>query len=257
MKYFVLSLLLVIGVQTSAQDVIYKKDGDRINAKIISIGEEAIKYKKFSNLEGPDYILAIELIAMIKFMDGGHTVFDKKVAKDDTFVAEVKKERVNPYGSNSVSLNYFDLLYTSLSVSYERFSKNGLVSVKIPVGFSFDETLEITGERILYKGGIDINIYPSGQGRVRYFVGPGVKIRRESFPETVGVDQLGNPVKIKTRFSTLGTYVNNGAIFQLNDKINFSLLIAVGIKDSRSSFDSNDSFTDVHGYIEGNFGIRF
>lgn len=58
-----------------AQDVIYMKDGKEINAKVLEIGVAEVKYKLFSNPEGPTYTIFKSDIFMIKYPGGERDVF--------------------------------------------------------------------------------------------------------------------------------------------------------------------------------------
>jgi len=58
-----------------AQDVIYKKDGSEIKAKVVEIEQANIKYKKFEQLDGPLRNLDKAVIFMIIYEDGTKEVF--------------------------------------------------------------------------------------------------------------------------------------------------------------------------------------
>jgi hypothetical protein len=60
-----------------AQDVIMKKNGDDVKAKIAEIATEYVKYKKFENPTGPDYTIDTSDIFMIKYEDGSKDMFEK------------------------------------------------------------------------------------------------------------------------------------------------------------------------------------
>ncbi len=53
-----------------AQDIITKKDGSQIEANVIEIETSSIKYKKFSNPNGPTYNLLTSDILEIKYENG-------------------------------------------------------------------------------------------------------------------------------------------------------------------------------------------
>lgn len=53
-----------------AQDVILKRNGEEIKAKIISINPTDIKYKRFDNLEGPDIFILKADVFMITYENG-------------------------------------------------------------------------------------------------------------------------------------------------------------------------------------------
>lgn len=54
----------------SAQDLIVKIDATQIKSKVLEIAPDAVKFKKFSNLEGPVYILPVSEIDYIVFANG-------------------------------------------------------------------------------------------------------------------------------------------------------------------------------------------
>ena len=66
----------LFGVSAYAQDVITKKNGDEINAKVLEITQSEIKYKKFDNQTGPTFSLSISDIFMIRYENGTKDVFE-------------------------------------------------------------------------------------------------------------------------------------------------------------------------------------
>ncbi|GHV35311.1 hypothetical protein FACS1894180_7240 [Bacteroidia bacterium] len=61
--------------QTAKSDVITKKNGDQINAKVLEIGNDEVKYKKFGNENGPTYTISKSEIFTIKYANGSKDVF--------------------------------------------------------------------------------------------------------------------------------------------------------------------------------------
>ncbi len=71
MKKILLALLLLASVKgLQAQDSIAMVNGIEIEAKVLEIGTSNIKYKKFSNLEGPLYTVSKEEVKEIVFQNG-------------------------------------------------------------------------------------------------------------------------------------------------------------------------------------------
>lgn len=81
-----------------AQDVIILTTGDEILSKVIEVGIDIIKYKKFENQEGPLYTIEKAKIFMIKYENGSKDVFTQPKAdvttKQDT--VKVKTAVVTP-----------------------------------------------------------------------------------------------------------------------------------------------------------------
>lgn len=59
-----------------AQDVIVKKDGNTILAKVLEVNQVDIKYKKFSNLQGPIYTINKTEIMVINYESGDKDAFE-------------------------------------------------------------------------------------------------------------------------------------------------------------------------------------
>lgn len=83
-KTFVVMFLLV-STGTHAQDLIVKNNGDEIKVKVLSVDEDKVSYKKWSNRNGPTYSLGTDKIFMIKYENGDKDVFsnaanDKKTS---------------------------------------------------------------------------------------------------------------------------------------------------------------------------------
>lgn len=73
-----LSLFFVVALICSfvnAQDVITKKNGEDINAKIIEVGTTEVRYKQADNLNGPTFVLNKSEILMIRYENGSKEIF--------------------------------------------------------------------------------------------------------------------------------------------------------------------------------------
>lgn len=66
-----------------AQDVIIKLSGEEIRAKVEEVSDREVRYKKFSNREGPSYVIVSSEIFMIKYENGNRDLFqtDSKSGK--------------------------------------------------------------------------------------------------------------------------------------------------------------------------------
>ena len=74
-----LSLLFVIGLaclHLCAQDIIVKRDGSIIKAKVLELTETSVLYKNHANLDGPTYSLNIGNILSLTYENGEMETFD-------------------------------------------------------------------------------------------------------------------------------------------------------------------------------------
>jgi len=76
-KVFLFIGLWVISHSVFAQDIIMLKTGDEIKAIVQEVGIEAIKYKKFTNADGPTYTLQKSNVFMVKYQNGAKDVFSQ------------------------------------------------------------------------------------------------------------------------------------------------------------------------------------
>ena len=71
MRHLLLLLIvLVTSIASSAQDVIVKKDGSTVLCKIVQVSPAEVIYLKWSDLNGPQYIMDSSLVSNINYMDG-------------------------------------------------------------------------------------------------------------------------------------------------------------------------------------------
>lgn len=67
--------LLCVSMVSLAQDIIVKKDGTTIKAKVERVTDTVIEYKKFSNLTGPTYTIKILDLLAINYENGETETF--------------------------------------------------------------------------------------------------------------------------------------------------------------------------------------
>jgi uncharacterized protein (TIGR02145 family) len=103
LKLSIISLLIIvfaIGSDAFAQDVIVLKNGDEIKAAVSLINTEAVTYKKFENLTGPDYSIKKSEVFMIKYANGTKDVFkeqtDQKIETPAVISANVTGTFTDP-----------------------------------------------------------------------------------------------------------------------------------------------------------------
>lgn len=95
-KVLLLMVLLASFLSASAQDVIVKKDGSTILSKVIEIGTTEVKYKKWNNLNGPNYTISKSDLQAINFENGENETFKDEV------VAQPQQFSYNDYSSQIV-----------------------------------------------------------------------------------------------------------------------------------------------------------
>lgn len=69
-------VFLCLAQMASAQDVIVKKDGSTILSKVLEVNAQDIKYKKFSNPDGPTYTISTSDLISINYENGEKDTFE-------------------------------------------------------------------------------------------------------------------------------------------------------------------------------------
>lgn len=75
MKKILFLLLLMCSVSASAQDVIVKKDGSTIVCRVVEVSQTEVIYKKWSDLQGSNYVMERSSVSSINYEDGRKTSF--------------------------------------------------------------------------------------------------------------------------------------------------------------------------------------
>ena len=90
-RFILLALLATVNLSAFAQDLIVLKDGNVIKSKVTEIGIQEIRYKKWSNTDGPSYVIGKSDVLSINYENGEVESF-----KDD------QSEQVIPEHENSI-----------------------------------------------------------------------------------------------------------------------------------------------------------
>lgn len=184
MKKILLILSVLCSLSAMAQDVIVKQNGDEIQCKLIEVGTESIKYKRWSNQNGPTFVEERDDVFMIKYENGEKDVFGVKTASQQNNVA------VNPSSAMRIP-----------NLRYDKGSISGLYSGSTEIPLDYAQTIMGTdwsefqmyqdkrkkGKNLLVWG-IACNFLSTGAGIVGiatetfplYIVGGGMRV--SSYP---------------------------------------------------------------------------
>ena len=127
MRIALLILFCLISVAASAQDVIVRRNGDEIQARVLAVSDSGIDYKKWSNQDGPTYTLSRDDVFMIKYING-----DKDVFGDESRPV-VQKETSSPgYVAKAPASNNAELIRKYFAIfSQAKKSEPSFVQIKI------------------------------------------------------------------------------------------------------------------------------
>ncbi len=227
-RYFLLPLfILAICNAAFAQDKIYKKNGDIIEAKIKSVSVKTITYLRFSNQSGPEYTIIKNDVEKIVYQNGsedmiasGRALRGSRHHNDDTDVEVTVKVNYKP---NILSIAPLQFSENGLGVglSYERaLDSKSIIAFYIPVvaTFNLNNGTYLNPNTNTYQNGKTdgmfyampgIKVYPTGNtGMVRYAIGPSLVVGTGQ-SSSAGYDINNNFVYKTQTHTVLGMIVNN------------------------------------------------
>lgn len=119
---------LLLFFQTSySQDKIFRKNGKIVEARIVEIGSDEIKYKEFNNPDGPVYVLETDRISKIVYANG----------KTEKFIMNLKDpEKYEGQMTKAVKLDFMGPLLGYSQFGFEK---------SLGVGKSYELSLGIIG----------------------------------------------------------------------------------------------------------------
>jgi hypothetical protein len=115
-KLFLVFIALLQTIIIFSQDIIFKKNNQTINCKIVEIGLVEVKYVIPEKYKDVVMVIAKDDISKIKYENG----------EEQTFINEMYNK--NSYADNklnAIKFHVFSPLYDYLSVSYERSLRAG------------------------------------------------------------------------------------------------------------------------------------
>ena len=218
MRHLLCTLLVAcIYLSVSAQDILYKTDNSKIECKVVEIRPNSIKYSLTGGGEPLIEVDKSELL-LVEYGNGDYEVFVKKepAPQANPIKPPPYQSPVNPQLNlkrNIISFGFLDVLLWRIQMTYEHISRDGKVGYKVPIslGLFQDEPSFFTG--------FDLNLYPDGQRRVSYFLGP--KIRGGYIHD-----------EIFRRQTFFALFLNNGVVMSNGKSVTISVSVALGAAHS-------------------------
>ena len=103
MKQLLLLFLLLCSASVMrAQDVIVKKDGSTILSKVLEVGENEVKYKRFDNLNGPTYTISKSELQAINYQNGAKDTFSTPKREENRYLPNNQNDGVQQYNDRAL-----------------------------------------------------------------------------------------------------------------------------------------------------------
>jgi len=219
-KNYLLIIVLTAfcGLSTFAQDYIYLKNGDKIEAIVSETTKTATLYTSYGSSGNELLIVDNNKIKLIAFANG-------KV-KDFTDGSNVRDDDGIKY--NLFSYHLADLLINNLTVSFERILPGGKIGLQIPLSIGYSGDYQELGDfQNKFYSGLYVNFYPTGQGQWRYFTGPGIRLGSGRYEY---YDNYSHNYNITEDVFYFKFHVNNGVIFSPIPELSLAASLSLGIR---------------------------
>jgi hypothetical protein len=274
----ILSLFLLLGIAfcAQAQDMVYTIAGNKFQAKVTEVNTTDVKYKDFSNLEGPTYVISKREVVLIRYSDGFTQIINENppalLPKSD----EGKKTPARPgmdgkkpmnlyyLNKNLISINALALMNGDVTLLYDRELLDSRLCLTFMGGYNFNPNTGPLNAIIRdswlqskknYDLGLGISFMPRNTRRAQYFVGLLGKYMSYDYEENSIVNNQS--VLTKKTGSQLAVMINNGWVFRVTPTLNMKFFAAIGIPSYSSPLTNPDLKIIPKAYIGYCFGYRF
>lgn len=230
-----------------SQDKIVMTDG---NVKEGNITSDNGKYVRYTDKNNQAVAIKKDYIREIKYQNANKR---SQVSNQSPIIDG------SSLGNNIISYNFFGIVYKNIGFSYERILGNGNLSLKLPVSFSMGKFDEYTNRGHVFQTGLDLNIYPLGQGDLRYYLGPSIRFGEMTDSDPDYVFENGQQVNVQEEnieSSYIGFMFNNGVRWQPTNNFSLSSNAGIGIRGFENE-KFNDGISEVFFYMEASVGYRF
>ena len=272
-KTLLTSVIILITVTAiKAQDVIYTISGNKITAKVLEISSKEIKYKSYSNIEGPNYVISNSDVVLIQFANGTSQIINQdapilKPKKDEIPVATrtntLNNNPPNLYylHPNLISINALALMNGDFTLLYDREFFNSHLNVTALGGYNFNQHINQGFNAIInsagsnvkknFDAGLGISFMPNNKRRGQYFIGLLGKYMNYNYQQYDYVNGQASVLQNKVG-TQLGVMVTNGWVIRVTENLNFKLFGSIGISSNHPYLNSNFS-TNVNGLTQETF----
>ena len=270
-RSFALTVLLsAVFLIANGQDVLVKKNGSTINGKVTEVGIDRVSYKISSEDGSASFVIRKNELNRIEFANGQTIFIDERNLPG--------KRPVNPasssslFGRHMVNFSPFKALDSGpgLGLSYEILAdRKGYFGIALPVSIIFPDRFDLFNgygdQQAAFYFSPGLKIYPFGQRRVTYAVGPSVFT---GFGKQMRNDGYYDPntgtyptTRSESTIFRFGIIVNNYVNFQISDHFQITLNGGLGSRyidrETYNDTRSNEGGMNITGEFNFSLGVRF
>lgn len=240
-KILALFVMLLASISLYAQDIIVKRDGSTISAKVLTVGTSVVEYKKWTNQDGPTYSIEKSELLSINYENGEKDTFnniDRVENSNDSRqqVANTSNSGLPDDDNEEQKALYSELPNLNVKVS------NKESKVFFPI-MAFTESSVISTKELTII--IDPNTVEYYDGGWKTKIGYAIQIVNKTdipiYIDRARCFRRYNDYETKNYFDNKQYTVTNGNISGLGASVGFG---PIGIGTTHSSVSSN---TETYG----------
>ena len=250
---------IALSFSSESQDILYLSNGSKLAVKVTEINSTDLKYKDFTNLDGPTYVVSKSELVLIQFSNGVSEVLNKnpmpiEPKKETTLntttknTNDKKNNLPNLYymNSNLLSINALALANGDVTLMYDRELFNSKMSISFLGGYNFNSRMGGLNLYIAdtkdnakknYDAGLGINFMPRNTKRVQYFVGFLGKYMSYNYKDVV--DTTNNQKKYAPASGyQIALMLTNGWVYRISPFFNFKLFGSIGLPINSTTLET-------------------
>lgn len=228
--FIILLIIFLSAIGLYSQDIIILSNDRAIMAKNIVITPATVSYQAYSNSNNKNLTIPRSQVKTVSYKDGSNIILNQN---------EHLYNKLN-LDENIISIYLLDFVISNITFSYEKIIAGGKYGIKIPLSFGYkDKTTTLyypiptepdyTNELVSkFYSGASFNIYPTGQGRLRYFLGPEIRIGNGIYHNNE--NDYGSSSKDNLNTGYFKLLLNNGITYTPSNSFSISIIGSVGIQ---------------------------
>ncbi|MBC3539103.1 hypothetical protein ACFSC6_20625 [Rufibacter sediminis] len=253
---FLLCMLVAV-LSANGQDLITRTDGVVLKATQLEITPNLVRFRLFESSDTLVYQISLTDVRSIQKEDGSVQTFAAIASPSMVLVGKASFNYETDLGQNIFFFHAFDLIYNNLTFAYERIFPAGKLGLKIPVTFGLsrnsDQYFGSFRENTVFGTGVELKVYPAGQGRFRYFLSPAVHLStfRISYYANWGLAE-------ESTASLYSAAVKAGGYYQFSKRFLFSADLGIGYRFFNHSGTTDEYYIYTNEvFVPANIHIGF
>jgi hypothetical protein len=262
-------LLSAAFLKSNAQDVLVKRNGKTVEGKVIEVGIDRVTYKISGDVNSALFVIRKSELNRIEFENGQTVLLNER-----NLSGKQRREVVDEqYGRSFVNFSPFKALDSGpgFGLSYEFLAdKRGYFGIILPLTMTIPDSYNYvfdtnTNSSEMFYFSPGLKIYPFGQKKVTYAVGPtlftGFGNRYSSYTNYEPNTGVYTTIEGRSKRFRFGMLVNNYVNFQITQRFQIGLNAGIGSRyiDRETTDSRTNSMTglEVTGEFNFSLGLRF